>query len=144
MPDDQHQPDPKSPADSDAPATTSDGVWRPRRLHELTDEERAEYDRELESGVTELPPNEVQGLLGERSPSLYKVDQVEPGMNAGLSQEDDAPVKALLFLLVYLVFFPLAFVLLWRSRRYSRRYKIIVSVVMALGVLIVAAVLVLR
>jgi len=123
------------------PGSPDDGAWRPRALEELTPEERAQYERELDSGVTELPPNQVRGLLGEKAPSLYKVDEIGPDLNSGLSQEDDAPVKALLFLLAYVLFFPLAYVLLWRAKAYSRRSKIIVSIVMAVGVIIVAVAL---
>ena len=112
--------------------------WRPRTLEELTPEERAEYDRELDSGVTELPPNQPKGLLGEKGPDLRKPEDFTPNMNAGFSQEDDGPVQTLLLLLVYLLFFPLAFVLLWRARRYSTRYKILVSAAMTIGVLVVA------
>jgi hypothetical protein len=124
---------------SDTPADSA--PWRPRSLDELTPEEREQLDRELDSGVTELPPNQIQGLLGEKNPSLYKVDEPQAGLNAGLSQDDDDPVRALVFFLAYLVFFPLAYVLLWRSQRFSLKYKIIVSAVMTVGVLLAAAVL---
>ena len=112
--------------------------WRPRSLEELTPEERAEYDSQLDSGVTEMPPNQIKGLLSEKGPDLRKPDDFAPDLNAGLSQEDDAPVQSLLLLLAYLLFFPLAFLLLWRARQYSTRYKIIVSTVMAVGVIVVA------
>jgi hypothetical protein len=118
------------------PGSPDDAIWRPRALDELTPAERAQYERELDSGITELPPNEVRGLLGEKAPSLYKVDEFKPDLNAGISQEDDGPVQGLLFLLAYVLFFPLAYVMLWRSKTYSMRSKIIISVVMAVGVAI--------
>ena len=135
-----------STTDNDAPSIPEPGspdnaVWRPRALDELTPDERAEYERELDSGVTELPPNQVKGLLGEKAPSLYKIDEPISDLNAGLSQEDDAPVKALLFLLAYVLFFPLAYALLWRSMKYSRRSKVLISLVMAVGVIVVAVAL---
>jgi len=132
------------PAATPEPGSPTDAVWRPRALEELSAEERAAYERELDSGVTELPQNQVRGLLGEKAPSLYKIDEIEPDLNAGLSQEGDAPIKALLFLLAYVLFFPLAYVLLWRSRAYTRRSKIVVSVVMAIGVVVVAYALIRR
>ena len=52
--------------------------WRPRSLDELTQEERAEYDAQLDSGVTEMPPNQIKGLLGEKGPDLRKPDDFAP------------------------------------------------------------------
>ena len=142
-------PDPASPSESDdsrsnPPTGPTDRAWRPRTLEELTPEEREQYERELDSGVTELPQNQIQGMLGEKNPSLYKVDEPQPGLNSGLSQEDDALVRSLVFFLVYLLFFPAAYVLLWRSKAYSRRSKIIVSAVMTVGVIAVAILLLRR
>jgi hypothetical protein len=130
--------------DGDGVREGSDGTgWRPRSIDELTPEEREVYERELDSGVTELPPNHIKGWLGEKGPDLRRPDDLTPDLNAGLSQEDDAPVRALVLVLAYLVFFPLAFVLLWRSR-YSRRYKLIITAIMLAGILAAGALLVRR
>ena len=104
----------------------------------MTDSEReAALDRALDSGMTELPPNQVKGLLGEKGPDLRKVDEFTPDLNSGISQEVDLPVVWVGILLAYLLLFPLAYVLLWRSKHISRRGKIISSVVGAVGVVAV-------
>jgi hypothetical protein len=91
-----------------------------------------ELKRALDEGaLRELPPNQVQGWIGERGPDMRKVDEIgKPGMNSGISQEVDAPVVFLGVLVAMVVFFPAAYVILWRSRALSRRYKVIASVVM--------------
>ena len=98
-----------------------------------TKEER--LDIALSRGeLDELPANQVRGLLGERNPSLRVVDDLEkPDLNAGISQEMDLPVVWVGILLAYLLFFPLAYVILWRTSYISHRDKVIVSVVGALG-----------
>jgi hypothetical protein len=105
---------------------------------ELTDEQRRareeELDRELSRGERELPENQVKGLLGERNPSLEKVDDFAPDLNAGISQENDSPVEWLVIILAYLIFFPVGYFLLWRSPHYSRRSKVFWSVVGAAGI----------
>jgi hypothetical protein len=102
----------------------------------LTREE--ELDRALSKGeLDELPPNAVKGLLGEKNPKLKKVDSFEPDLNAGVSQEIDLPVVWMGIVLAYLVFFPVAYVLLWRTKYITHRDKIIVSVVGAVGILYV-------
>ena len=102
-----------------------------------------ELDRALDSGVTQLPPNRVRGLLGETSPDLREPESFEPDLNAGVSQENDLPVLWMAIVLAYLLAFPLADVVLWRSRMISRRAKIAVSAVGALGIGYVALRLVL-
>jgi len=87
---------------------------------------------ELEDALTrgelrDLPPNQPKGLLGERGPSLYKTDTFEPDMNAGVSQENDAPVVQLVIVLAFLLFFPVGFWLLWRTPLYSTRAKLLLS-----------------
>ncbi|NTW29555.1 MAG: hypothetical protein HGA39_09380 [Coriobacteriia bacterium] len=93
-----------------------------------------ELERALSGGLRELPPNKTRGLLGEVNPSLQKAEDYTPDLNAGVSQENDWPVVWLAIVLCYLIFFPLAYVILWRSRFVSRRAKIVVSIVGALGV----------
>jgi hypothetical protein len=98
-----------------------------------------ELDRALAKGrMDELPPNSVRGLLGEKNPKLKVIDEFEPDLNAGVSQEIDLPVVWMGIVLAYLLFFPLAYVLLWRTKYITHRDKIIVSVVGALGILYVA------
>ena len=97
-------------------------------------ERQAALERALDSGVTELRPNRVKGLLGEKNPSLRKPDDFAPDLNAGISQEMDLPVVWMGIVLAYILFFPLAFVLLWRSHHISRRAKIATTVVGAIGI----------
>lgn len=85
----------------------------------------------------ELPPNHPQGLLGDRAPDLRQPDDWTPDGSSGLSQETDYPVVLMGIVLAYLVFFPLAFVLLWRSDAFDRRRKVVLSCIMAAGVLAV-------
>lgn len=90
-----------------------------------------ELDRQLSRGERELPPNQVKGVLGEKGFDLYKVDEFEPDLNSGISQEIDLPVVwagiVLLFLTVLLA--PVGIVVLWRSKLISKRAKIIWTVV---------------
>lgn len=104
-----------------------------------------ELKRALDDGaLPELPPNQVQGWIGERGPDMRKVDEIgKPGMNSGISQEVDAPVVFLAIVVAMVVFFPAAYVLLWRSRAMSRRYKVVATVVMTL-VLAAAGYLIVR
>ena len=106
-----------------------------------------ELERELDKGGRELPPNEPRGLLGETNPSLYKVDDfadAPPDLNAGISQEVDMPVIWMGIVLAYLVFFPLAYVILWRTKAIPIRTKVISSVVGGVGIAALAFVLVTR
>jgi hypothetical protein len=106
-------------------------------------ERQAALDRALDGGMSELPPNQVRGILGERGGvHLRKEEDYTPDLNAGISQEVDLPVVWMGIILAYVLFFPLAFVLLWRSRHISKRAKIITSSVFAVGVLAVAVMLV--
>ncbi len=84
--------------------------------------------------LDELPPNQVKGLLGEKNPKLRVTDTFEPDLNAGVSQEMDLPVVWMGIVLAYLLFFPVAYWLLWRTKLISHRAKIVVSVVGAVGI----------
>jgi len=102
----------------------------------LTREE--EIERALAKGaLEELPPNQPRGLLGEKNPKLKVVDEWRPDLNAGVSQEMDLPVVWMAIVLAYLLFFPIAYVILWRTRLISQRAKVVVSVVGAVGVALV-------
>jgi len=117
------------------PPEASEGDVLPARpsTQPLTHEEK--LDRALSKGeLDELPPNQVKGLLGEKNPKLKVVDNFEPDLNAGVSQEIDLPVVWMGIILAYLLFFPLAYVLLWRTKHITQRAKIVVSVVGALGI----------
>lgn len=102
----------------------------------LPSQEPEDLKRALDEGaMRELPPNQVQGWIGERGPDLRKVDEIgKPGLNSGLSQEVDAPVVFLGVLVAMVVFFPAAYVILWRSRALSRRYKVVATVVISVVV----------
>ena len=104
-----------------------------------------DLDAALEKGeLAELPPNQPKGILGEKGFDLYKVDEFEPDLNSGISQENDLPVVWLGVILAYLLFFPLAYWLLWRSPLFTRRAKTIASIVGAVGVLVAAVLIVTR
>ncbi|HEX9092511.1 MAG TPA: hypothetical protein VF902_00880 [Coriobacteriia bacterium] len=89
---------------------------------ELTREE--ELERELAKGAGELPLNRPLGILGGRGLDLTKPDQTAPSLFGGITQEPDANVAWLAMLLAFLVFFPAAYVILWRSKHFSRRMRI--------------------
>lgn len=118
-------------------AETPGSVGQPTGAESTASEDEAarrraeELDRELTRGERELPPNQVKGILGERGFNLRKVDEFEPDLNSGISQEVDLPVVwmaiVLLFLTVLLA--PVGLVVLWRSRLISKRAKIIWTVV---------------
>lgn len=109
-----------------------------RTPEELSPEEQAKLEAALGSGMSELPPNQLKGFLGERGPDMRKVDDFAPDLNAGILQENDEGVVWLAIMLAYLLFFPIAYVLLWRSRHISRTSKWIASTVGAVGVAVVA------
>lgn len=102
-----------------------------RSRDELTPEERAELDRALDSGVTELRPAHPKGLLGEKGMDVRKVDEVDGGIDGGVLQENDPGVRALWIVLAFLIFFPVGYVMLWRADFLSRRTKVITSWVVA-------------
>jgi len=96
----------------------------------------------LDAGATEeLPENQPRGILGERGLDLRKVDDFSPDLNAGISQENDTPVMWLAVIVAYLVFFPLAYWILWRTPLFSRRVKVVTSVIGGIGILTVAGML---
>lgn len=108
-----------------------------------------ESDEKLEDILSrgsrdELPPNRPKGLLGEKGLDLYATDTFEPDLNAGISQENDVPVVWLGIVLAFLVFFPLAYWLLWRSSLFTRRAKIITSIVGTCGVVAIATAIYVR
>lgn len=87
----------------------------------------------------ELPPNQPPGLLGEHGLNVMKVDTFEPdGMNAGLIQESTWETRWLTLILLYVLFFPAAYVVLWRSKYHSLRVKVTTTIVMTAGILVVA------
>lgn len=108
-------------------------------LHEPCRPSREELlDRALAGGLDELPPNQVKGLLGETNPQLKVVDDFTPDLSAGVSQEMDLPVVWMGIVLAYLVFFPVAYYILWRTKYISGRDKVVVGAVGAVGIAYVA------
>lgn len=96
-------------------------------------------DPGYEDGLDELPPNVPPGLLGERGLNLYKEETGEPrGLNAGLLQESSAEVVWLAIFLAYVLFFPLAYVIVWRTKSIPRTRKWVVTGVLTVGVVTVA------
>ena len=90
-----------------------------------------ELDAALASPVAQLPENTPKGWLGEVNPDLRKPDTFEPDLSAGLSQENDTPVKWLAIILGFLLFFVPGLVLLWRSRWIPVKTKIVTSLIAA-------------
>lgn len=88
----------------------------------------------------ELPPNRPPGMLGEPGLNVMKTDSFEPdGLNAGLLQESTWETRWLTIVLAYLLFFPVAFALVWLSKRIPRRAKIIATAAMLAGIVAVAS-----
>ena len=110
-----------------------------RTPDELTPEERAQFDRALDSGVTELPPNHPKGLLGEKGIDVRKVEDYTPDLNAGLLQENDPGIVWLVVVLAYLlvITIPIAYVVLWRSKYIPIKTKWIASAIGAAGIALV-------
>jgi hypothetical protein len=98
--------------------------------------ESPELKKALDEGSGgELPPNAPRGILGDRGLNVGKTDDLNAhGLSAGLSEEWDGPVAWLFVILLYLLFFPLAFVVLWRSKVLPRRTKIGMTVIMVAGI----------
>lgn len=100
---------------------------------EATKEQRdqRELDRVLDSGVTELPPNQIKGILGEKGLDVGKTDEFEPDLNSGISQEVDFPViwMGIVFCLLTVVLAPLGLVLLWRTKGISQRARVLWTVI---------------
>ena len=96
--------------------------------------ERDPYGDKLD----ELPPNVPPGFLGEQGLNFGKVDSSGPhGLNAGVIQEWTWETTRMIIALTYFLFFPLSFVILWRTRYIARKRKIALSVVMAAGLVFV-------
>jgi hypothetical protein len=111
----------------------------------MPDQESPDLKEALDRGSGgELPPNVPPGLLGERGLNLRKVDPPSHGLNAGLSQENDEQMTFLWIVLAYLVFFPLAYVIVWRTHKISRRSKTWITVAMSVGVAAVGAWLIMQ
>jgi hypothetical protein len=96
-----------------------------------------EIDRALGEG-SELPLNRPAGLLGEHGIDWRKADGSGPSIFGGVTQEMDVRTVWLGMIVAYLVFFPLAYVILWREPRFSRRTKVVYSIAFAAGVALVA------
>lgn len=102
-----------------------------------TEDRRSRAADPYGDGLDELPPNIPPGFLGERVADidLRKVDSGGPyGLNAGVIQEWTVQTTLMVVALTYIFFFPAAFVILWRSKRLTRRFKIDLSIVMGIGV----------
>jgi len=112
---------------------------------EESNESSAELDAALSHGeMSGLPQNQPKGILGEKGFDLRKVDDFSPDLNAGISQENDAPVMWLAVIVAYLIFFPLAYWILWRSPLFSRKAKVVTSVIGCIGIAAVVSVLLVR
>ena len=102
-------------------------------------EEPRPRDPGYEDGLDELPPNRPRGFLGDVAPDMRRPEDFDPrGTDAGMIQEWTRQTTVLAVMIAYLLFFPAAFVILWRSRKISRDYKIGATVAMVAGLLYVA------
>lgn len=97
-----------------------------------------ELEEALDRGSGELPPNQPRGFLGERGLDMRKTDGSGVSIFGGVTQEIDPGVVWLAMLAAYLVFFPLAYVILWRSRHFSLRAKIGYTIVFTTGIILAA------
>lgn len=92
----------------------------------------------LDRGPGELPANRPRGILGERGLDMRKTDSPGGSIFGGVTQEMDAGVVWLAMLAAYLLFFPAAYVILWRSRHFSLRMKVGYTIGFTIGVIIAA------
>lgn len=94
----------------------------------------AELEAALGEEMPELPPNIPPGFLGEIAPDFRKIDDDGPhGLNAGVIQETTWETTVLWVALAYLIFFPAAFYILWRSDKVLRSHKVVLSAAMVGG-----------
>jgi hypothetical protein len=89
--------------------------------------------------LEELPPNIPPGFLGEHGPDFRKVDgDGSHGLNAGVIQEWTWETTMIAVAIAYLLFFPAAYVILWRARKVPRRQQVVLTVAMTIGLGLVA------
>ena len=94
-------------------------------------------------GMEQLPPNIPPGLLGEEGPDLRKVDSGGPyGLNAGVIQESTWETTMLAVALAFFVFFPVAYWILWRSPNVPSKHKVVTTVAMTAGLLVITLLLI--
>ncbi len=99
----------------------------------------AELERALSEGrLDHLPPNQPRGILGERNPELRVEEDFTPDLNEGVSREMSWPVERLLIFLAFVFFFPLAYVLVWRSKNATFEWKVTVTIATAVFIAYVA------
>jgi hypothetical protein len=110
-------------------------VVTPEGVHEVVEPDEKLEEALSKGASTGLPPNKTMGWLGEVGPDLRKVDEFEPSLNAGLSQESSENLRWLLMLILYLTVLgsPIAIWLLWKEPARSLRAKIITTVVGVAG-----------
>ncbi|MBA4371155.1 MAG: hypothetical protein C0418_06235 [Coriobacteriaceae bacterium] len=86
-------------------------------------------DEGYQDGLDELPENVPPGFLGETPVDLRRTETYEHGMNAGITQEESNATRALwvVLLLAAVVTQPLAWWLLWRTRRVRTWVKAVVT-----------------
>ena len=94
-----------------------------------------------------MPAFRPSGMLGEvgSGMDLAKSDNLSEGQHTGIIQDtEDWTVQWLVIVLTYLVFFPVAYVLLWRSQQIDLRAKVLVSVAGVAGIALAVYLLSLR
>lgn len=95
-------------------------------------------DEGFDDGLDELPPNVPPGMLGEPMPNLRAVDgDGSHGLNAGIIDEWTWETTFLFIVGAYVLFFPLAFYVLWRTKKIPRFQKLVFSALMLAGIVAV-------
>jgi hypothetical protein len=98
--------------------------------------ESPELTQALDEGErAELPDNVAPGILTEWPVDIHKTESYEYAGNAGLSQEETAPVRWMLILALYLLVItgPVAIWLLWRDRAWRTWQKWVITALMLAG-----------
>ena len=106
--------------------------WQRRTRKRLTKEER--LGTRSRARWPSCPRTSRRGCSVTRGLTSAKIDDFEPDLNAGMSQENDMPVLWMAIVLGYLMFFvPGLHHPLDVEERIPMRTKVIASVVMAVG-----------
>jgi hypothetical protein len=98
--------------------------------------ETPELRRALDEGeVGHLSDNTAPGILGEGTIDIHKTDSYAYADRAGLSQEETAPVRWLIILILYLLVLtgPLAIWMLWRDGAWKTWQKAVITAFMLAG-----------
>lgn len=114
----------------------NDAFGRDSERNEKPTAEKPEPDPGFEDGLDELPPNVPLGMLGEYGVNLRKPEDYQPrGTSAGMIQEWTRETTMMVVLIAYFLFFPLAYVILWRTTKIERHHKLWLAAMMTAGLI---------